>query len=145
MKMTQSRRCLDNKALNRSDTWLTGQIVPRMVASPFCHPLHSQIQTLIVARLTRALSSRAVEACGRLRDCWCWCFRIDNSGTRIEPKYRSQWPIRWEHCLVISSQGTRSGNSLGKLAFLVRRHIRPCSTLRWQAARIMSVHWLFAG
>ena len=48
--------CLDNKALNRSDTFLCGQIVPRMVASPFYHPLHSQIHTLIVARLTRALS-----------------------------------------------------------------------------------------
>ena len=50
-------RSLDNKALNRSDARPTGQIVPRMVASPFYHPLHSQIHTLIVARLTRALSS----------------------------------------------------------------------------------------
>ena len=53
----ESPRCLDNKALNRSDTCVTGQIAPWMIGCRrLYHPLHSQIHTLIVARLTRALS-----------------------------------------------------------------------------------------
>jgi len=54
MKERKASR-LDNKALNRSDVSRRGRLVPRMVASPFHHPLHSQIQTFLVARLTRTL------------------------------------------------------------------------------------------
>ena len=61
----RSPRMMDNKALNRSDTCLTVQIVPRMIGyRQLYHPLHSQIQTFLVARLTRALS-RLIRLTGR--------------------------------------------------------------------------------
>ena len=54
----RNRRSRDNNALNRSDISRRGWLVPRMVGyRRFYHPLHSQIQTFPVARLTRALYS----------------------------------------------------------------------------------------
>ena len=64
----RNRRPRDNKSLNRSDISRRGRLIPWMVGyRRFYHPLHSQIQTFPVARLTRALSRLRSVALGHDR------------------------------------------------------------------------------
>ena len=142
--------CLYNKAMNRSDISRRGRLVPRMVGyRRFYHPLHSQIQTFPVARLTRALY--------RLRSAMLGSCSTDAKsrsaviGAMLE-RARSGFGHNRTRSTIAGKGGSkhsvpetakwpkRSANSLcGRHARVMRAS---CSTSTGQVARIWGTEWL---